>query len=377
MDSPRAKDPGTFSWQATLWHELAHVITLQLSNQRVPRWLTEGISVYEEGKARPDWGRDMEVPFARALQQGETLKLEDLNAGFTRPETISMAYYEASLLVDHIVQSYGADALRRLVATYGEGLEGDAALSKALGVSMKAMQGGFDKTLETRFAPIVAALRPSPSAGEGEGRRPRAEPGLDELKARASSDPGSFAAQLALGRALAAADDAAAYGPLERAAALIPVAIGEGSPNAVLGALAEKLDDIPRAIRAYRALLDHDHAAIEPARRLARLAEQAGDAESARFAYERIVSLNPFEPEGHLGAGRLALKRGDAGTAVREFKVALLAGVQDKAAARCDLAESYLLAGRPAEAKKEALAALEIAPSFERAQELLLKAVER
>ena len=40
MDSPRARPPGDFQWEATLWHELAHVITLQMSNQRVPRWLT-------------------------------------------------------------------------------------------------------------------------------------------------------------------------------------------------------------------------------------------------------------------------------------------------------------------------------------------------
>ena len=66
---PRRVPPGSFSWQATLWHELAHVITLQMSNQRVPRWLTEGISVYEEGKARPEWGREMEVPFAMALER--------------------------------------------------------------------------------------------------------------------------------------------------------------------------------------------------------------------------------------------------------------------------------------------------------------------
>ena len=38
--------------------------------------------------------------------------------------------------------------------------------------------------------------------------------------------------------------------------------------------------------------------------------------------------------------------------------------------------ESYLLANRAADAKREALAALEIAPSFERAQELLLKAID-
>jgi len=44
MDSPRARPPREFQWEGTLWHELGHVITLQMSNQRVPRWLTEGIS---------------------------------------------------------------------------------------------------------------------------------------------------------------------------------------------------------------------------------------------------------------------------------------------------------------------------------------------
>ena len=44
LDSPKARPPGEFQWEATLWHELGHVITLQMSNQRVPRWLTEGIS---------------------------------------------------------------------------------------------------------------------------------------------------------------------------------------------------------------------------------------------------------------------------------------------------------------------------------------------
>ena len=96
MDSPKARPPGEFSWQATLWHEMAHVVTLQMSKQRVPRWLTEGISVYEEGRARPEWGRDMEVAFAAALEKGKSLPLKDLNAGFTSPETIALAYFQAS-----------------------------------------------------------------------------------------------------------------------------------------------------------------------------------------------------------------------------------------------------------------------------------------
>ena len=56
LDSPKARPPGDFNWEPTLWHELAHVITLQLSKQRVPRWLTEGISIYEEKLGSPDVG---------------------------------------------------------------------------------------------------------------------------------------------------------------------------------------------------------------------------------------------------------------------------------------------------------------------------------
>ena len=374
MDSPKAREPGTFSWQATLWHELAHVITLQLSNQRVPRWLTEGISVYEEGKARQEWGREMEVPFAMALQRNETLKLKDLNAGFTRPETIALAYYQASLLVDHIVTTYGQDALRRLLTAYGEGLEGEAALAKGLGSSTEKLQASFDTAIQTRFSGLLAALRTAP-AGDGPSP-PKPSGNIDELKAAAAADPTSFTAQLALGRALAAAGDTAAYEPLEKAAALIPVATGENSPNAIIGRLAEKLGDTPRAIKAYRALIEHDHAAVEPARRLAALAEKSGDEAVHRFALDRVVALDPFDAAAHSGSGRLALKGKDGAVAAREFKVALMTNVPDKAGAHCDLAEAYLLTGRPADAKKEALAALEIAPTFERAQDLLLRAVE-
>jgi Tfp pilus assembly protein PilF len=372
LDSPKARPPGTFSWQATLWHELAHVVTLQLSNQRVPRWLTEGISVHEEGRARPEWGRDMEVPFAAALERGETLKLKDLNAGFTKPETIALAYFQASLLVDHILATHGQPAVRTLLVTYGEGIEGEAAISKALGVTMDQLQTSFDKYLETRFASLRAALRPgvaSQLVGDAKG--------IDALRAAAATRPGSYAAQLAFGKALAAAKDRAAFAPLERAASLVPMATGEDSPHFIMAQLAEELGDTARAIEQYRALLAHDHAAIDPARHLATLVTTTGDDETAALAYDRIVSLDPFDAEGHTGLGRLALKRNDAPTAMREFKAALAIGPADRAAAHCDLGESYLLAGQAADAKREALAALEIAPSFERAQELLLKAVEK
>jgi tetratricopeptide (TPR) repeat protein len=375
MDSPKARQPGTFSWQATLWHELAHVITLQMSNQRVPRWLTEGISVYEESRARPEWGRDMEVPFARALDRGDTLRLKDLNAGFTRPETIALAYYQASLLVEHIEATHGEAALRTLVRTYGEGIEGDAAITKALGVPIDRLQTTFDAALQTRFATLLTALKGAPKDAPA-GTQAR-EPDVSALRASAAAQPGSYAAQLALGRALAAAGDRAAFGPLERAAALVPMSTGENSPHALMARLAETLGDIPRAVREYQALLAHDHAAVDPARRLAALADKSGDEKAAALAYDRIVALDPFDSQAHTGSGRIALRRRDTTIAAREFRAALTIGAADKASALCDLGESYLMAGKVADAKREVLAALEIAPTFERAQDLLLRIVEK
>ena len=60
----------------------------------------------------------------------------------------------------------------------------------------------------------------------------------------------------------------------------------------------------------------------------------------------------------------------------RWVKAAMALKPTDRAAAHCDLGEAYLAMGKAADAKREALAALELAPTFERAQELLLKSIQ-
>jgi tetratricopeptide (TPR) repeat protein len=369
MDSPRAQPPGTFNWQATLWHEVAHVITLQLSKQRVPRWLTEGISVYEEGRARPEWGRDMEVVFARALDKGEVLKLRDLNAGFTRSDTIALAYFQSSLLVAHIVKTYGDEAVVRLLRAYGDGLDDQAALTKALGTTIDALQASFSRVLDERFAALSKALR------EPEGFGATAD--VEAMRAAAAQNPDSYPVQLALGRALIAAGDAAAaVAPLERAAALVPVATGPESARFLLAEAAEAAGDRARAMTELETLLAHDHTSVDAPRRLMALAEAADDERRLTLAAERVAMIDPFDAAPHRTLGRQALDRKDLDGALREFRAAIAAGPVDRAGAHCDLGEGLFLAGKADDAKREALLALEIAPTFERAQELLLKIVE-
>jgi tetratricopeptide (TPR) repeat protein len=199
---------------------------------------------------------------------------------------------------------------------------------------------------------------------------------INPLRDAAAAHPGSYQAQLAYGQALAAAGDRAAFAPLEKAAALVPAATGEDSPHIIMAKLAEQLGDSARAMSEYRAALAQDHTTVDAARSLAALAEKAAAPQLLLHAFDRIVEIDPFDPAAHSGLGRLALKNNQPDTAVREFKAALAIGPADKAAAYCDLGEAYLLANRAADAKAQALAALEIAPSYDRAQELLLKAIK-
>ena len=68
--SPSAKGEDYFNWGSTLWHELAHTFHMGVSEFKVPRWFTEGLSVLEERRARPGWGDDVSPGFLAAYLQG-------------------------------------------------------------------------------------------------------------------------------------------------------------------------------------------------------------------------------------------------------------------------------------------------------------------
>ena len=365
LDSPKARKPGEFHWGETLWHELAHVMTLQMSNNRVPRWLTEGASVFEERRGRPEWGRESDFTFLQALEAGKTMKLENLNDGFSDPRTISLAYYQASLLVEHIVDTYGEQGFHKLLRAYGQGLEDEVALKDAIGVNWAGLQASFDKRIETDYGAQLKALK---------GPELKEKMPLDELKKLAAENDGSAMVQMALGQALVAAKDFdGALAAFERAATLLPRAGGRGNPQAMIARVAMEKKDTERAIKALEASLLIDPSDVEAARQLAGLVAAKGNDTVTETAYRRVVGIDPFDSASQTQVGRLAFKRKDNDAALRAFRSALATQPPDKAAAHTDLGEALLVSGDTAEAKKQTLEALEIAPSFERAQDLLLK----
>jgi tetratricopeptide (TPR) repeat protein len=168
-------------------------------------------------------------------------------------------------------------------------------------------------------------------------------------------------------------DTAGAIASAERASKLLPLASDDNNPNRFIAGVAMKAKDTPRAIRALEDTLKIDHSDVESARMLVSLVEPLGDAARTEAAYKKIVDIDPFDAKAEAALGRLALKRKDTATAVRAFRSALGANPADRASAHTDLAEALVAGGQLKEAKTQTLNALEIAPSYDRALDLLLK----
>ena len=70
-NSPASQGENPANWEAVLWHEFCHVVTLHKTRNKMPRWLSEGISVYEERQADATWGQSMTPQYREIILSGK------------------------------------------------------------------------------------------------------------------------------------------------------------------------------------------------------------------------------------------------------------------------------------------------------------------
>ncbi|MEK9986595.1 MAG: hypothetical protein VW879_17795, partial [Opitutae bacterium] len=95
-----------------------------LTKNRIPRWLSEGISVYEELQRNGSWGQRMDRRYKQIIERDEMTPVSELSSAFSRaPNPIYMmfAYYQSALVVEFIVESYGFEALLKILLDLGNG----------------------------------------------------------------------------------------------------------------------------------------------------------------------------------------------------------------------------------------------------------------
>ena len=372
MDSPSARETGQFNWGSTFWHELAHTFTLGVTDHRVPRWLSEGLSVLEERRARPGWGAGPTVGFLSAYKAGRLLPVSRLNEGFMTPaypEQVIFSYYQASLVCEMIERDGGIGAIRSMLKGYRDGLTTAQVVKRVLGTDQAALDKKFDSYFRERFSRPLAAIRVSAVSDSGDARATNRVPMLDAMR-----DPGNFVAQLSAGRTLldeGKVDEAATY--LERAKALFPEYAGPNNPYALLARIHTEKGAPRRAADELTRLTGMDENAYEANVELAKLLEQLGDSRGSAAALERAIYINPYDIDLH---GRLAAMYdalGDNRLLVRERRALVALEPVDMAEAQYQLALAYRKSGDRISARRSVLHALELAPNFAKAQELLLE----
>ncbi|MBE7495565.1 MAG: tetratricopeptide repeat protein [Verrucomicrobiaceae bacterium] len=125
MNSPGSLAHGRNNWESTLWHEFCHVITLSVTKNRMPRWLSEGISVYEEKQRDPAWGMPMDATFREMVLDEETLTpVSRLSGAFMNAETqdhLMFAYFESSQVVEYLLEKYGKEKFQGILRDLAAG----------------------------------------------------------------------------------------------------------------------------------------------------------------------------------------------------------------------------------------------------------------
>jgi tetratricopeptide (TPR) repeat protein len=372
FDSPAAKDAGPFNWGSTVWHELAHTFTLGLTDQHVPRWFSEGLSVYEEHHARPGWGSNVSVEFLDAFAAGKLVPVSRMNDGFMRPaypEQVILSYHQASVVCDLIARDYGEKAILQMLLEYKAGRTTPEVFQKVLGMDPKAFDKKFDVYMRERYAGPLAALKDSLKAGT--------ETPAAELLAQANASPRSYRIQMLAAVVLAKAGQTdTALTLLERARALFPEYGGGDGPYAGLAQLYAAKGDSKKAADALSQYVLHNETDYAAHLELARLRTVSGDSAGAADALDRALYINPYDIALHQQLAGLYRGLGDKAKTVRERRAVVALGPVDKSEAYYQLALAYHDAADDASARKALLRSLDEAPNYARAQELLLQIID-
>jgi tetratricopeptide (TPR) repeat protein len=390
--SPASHPSHSVNWQTVLWHEFCHVVTLQLTKNKMPRWLSEGISVYEERQADPAWGERI-TPRYREMTLSDDLKpVSKLSAAFLAPRSeahLQFAYYESSLVVEFIVQRYGMERLKQILSDLGEGVEINQALAKRT-VPMDQLETEFTEFAQQKARDLAPGLDWEKPPGLERGaatrlslRQPRtAETNSSDLDfaeapagvTNSEAEPGTN-----FWRLVQRAEDlveskkwAEAKAPLEKLVKLYPEFIGPDCAYRLLAAAHRELGETNAERQVLAQLAARDDSALGAYRRLMELGAAAKDWPEVAKNAQRYTAVDPLVALPYKYLGQAADELGDTKNGIMAYRAMLALDPADPAEVHFKLAKLLQKEGNP-EAKRQVLEALEEAPRYREALKLLLE----
>jgi tetratricopeptide (TPR) repeat protein len=315
----------------------------------VPRWLSEGISVFEEWRTGPTPGVIVTPDVIAAFRDNKFLQIEALDSGFIRPSyenQVQVSYNQAGLTCLFIEQRFGFDKLVALLEQFKRDVSVSAAIKSSLNISAAEFDREFDDFMKQRYAKILHKTDEWQQLYDAAVKAAQQEdwPGVIE--------------------------------PAQQSIALYGEHVAQGSPYLLLAKAQNKLQQ-PEA--ALQTLLNYRQAGGWDPEALRQLAKGLQKAHRDAEAIEVLNATNysdPLNADVHMQLGEALLAANRSKEAVREFQVLLALHTHDEAAAYFGLAKALRANGDQAASRRNVLQALEIAPHFRPAQEMLLDMVE-
>lgn len=369
-NSPGATKGMPVNWEAVLWHEFCHVVTLQLTANRMPRWLSEGISVFEELEENKAWGQRMTPRYRDMILNGDLTPISKLSGAFLAPKTpfhLQFAYYESSLVVEFLVKRFGIEKLRAILADLKTGIGINESISR-----QTAPMDALEKEFSTFAMARARALGPGLDWEKPKSEGPMSLGG-PTLAKWAQNRPTNYYAMMQRAQQLVSAKQwTEAKEPLQKLVELYPDQTGKDSAYPVLAQVHRMLGETNDERRVLSRYADEDDEASEAYLRLAELGVAAGDWDEVRRNSQRFLSVNPLVATPYRYLARAAEALGDVPVAISAHKTMLKLDPPNPSEVHYHLARLLKRTGDP-EARQQVLLALEEAPRHRAALQLLVE----
>lgn len=367
-NSPKASP--AHNWEAMLWHEFAHVVTLHLTANKMPRWLSEGMSVYEEWQRSPTWGQRMTPQYRKMILGEDLVPMSELSAAFMSPASpmhLQFAYLESALAVEFLVDRYGMPALKAILADLAQGDPVNTALARHA-APLKEVDAQFAAFARARAQDVAKGVDwDEPDTGQVDPTDPNA---VAEWISRHPNSLWGLTAQATL--LMADRKWEQAKEPLGRLISLYPQYTGEGNAYSLLAQVHRRLGqtDQERKVLSRLAALSSD--AAEAYMRLMEIGLDQKDWREVVDQAERVLAVNPMMGPVYRTLGQAHEGLGQAGQAAESYGRLLRLDPADPAEVHYRLAR-LLRTTDPVAAKRHVLESLADAPRFREGHRLLLE----
>jgi len=294
---------GPYNFARVLRHEFTHVMNMSATDQRCPRWLTEGLAVWQEGVTyRFAW---LPPALYRRAMDGTLFPLGQLDKALMhppRPTDGEVAYMESLWFVEFMLEKYGKDSIVRLLNNYRAGQGDDQAIAALTGEATADVQARFFEWCKSRVSKW----------------------GYDKNTSKAFDDLAKKADELTKAKL-----DADALELWRQAAALQPMSL---LPDRRMAGLYIRLNRPLEAVPHLEKLLPIEIQDNRYAKRLSRLARDANLRDKAVGYATDAMYINPYDIDGHTLLAELFDAAGESEKADAERAVIKVLKEQEEAA---------------------------------------------